>query len=100
MKPILTMQRFWSGLTMVMLLALSLTTGCGKKVSIDTSKLDYSFQTADQTTQSAVTEAVEAIDKADYPGATEKLKKVAANPKLTAEQKTAVDGVLQQLEKK
>ena len=88
-----------SGLMVVLLMAVSLTTGCSKKVAVDTVKLEYSFQVADQTNQTAVTEAIEAIDKADYTGAAEKLKKVAADPKLTAEQKTAVNGVLGQLEK-
>jgi hypothetical protein len=88
-----------SSFVLVLLLAVTATTGCSKKIAVDTSKLDYSFQTADQTNQTAVTEAIEAIDKAEYSTATEKLKKVAADPSLNADQKSAVNGVLQQLEK-
>src|ERR1051325_10955265 len=99
MKLTLTMKYLLSSVILILLLAVSVTTGCSKKVTVDTVKLEYSFQTADQTNQTIVTEAIEAIDKADYPGAVEKLNKVAADPKLTAEQKTAVSVVLQQLEK-
>jgi hypothetical protein len=88
------------GLMACLLLALSATTGCSKKVAVDTVKLEYSFQTAEQSIQTTVNEAMEAIDKADYSGAVEKLKIVSADPKLTAEQKTAVNGVLAQLEKR
>jgi hypothetical protein len=87
------------GLTLMLLLAVSLSTGCGKKVTVDTTKLDYAFQSADQTNQDAVNQAIDAIDKADYAGALDKLKKVAAAPKLSADQKTAVADVIQQLSK-
>jgi hypothetical protein len=100
MKAILRMKSLTCGLMACLLLAFSATTGCSKKVAVDTVKLEYSFQAADQSIQTTVNEAVEAIDKADYTGAVEKLKKVSVDPKLTAEQKTAVDGVLAQLEKR
>lgn len=88
------------GLMLSLLFAIGGLTGCSKKITVDTVKLDYAFQSADQTNQTTVNEAIEAIDKADYSSATEKLKKVAADPKLTAEQKTAVSGVIEQLEKR
>ena len=90
---------FFAALPLTLALAIILAAGCSKKIAVDTSKLDYSFQTADPVVQSNVTAAVEAIDKAEYPAALEKLKTVAANPKLTPDQKAAVDGVVQQLEK-
>jgi hypothetical protein len=86
-------------LAAVLLLAVAGTSGCGKKVTVDTVKLEYSFQSADPTNQTAVTQAIDAIEKADFASASDKLKKVSADPKLTAEQKTAVADVIQQLEK-
>src|SRR5690349_20186086 len=97
MKSILIMKCFSSFLVLTCLLAVLGMTGCSKKINVDTVKLEYSFQTADQATQTTVTEAIEAIEKADYTGASDKLKKVSADPKLTAEQKTAVNGVIDQL---
>jgi len=91
--------KYLSVLTGVLLLTLAGASGCSKKIAVDTVKLEYSFQAADPATQTTVTEAVEAIDKADYNGALEKLKKVSADPKLTADQKTAVGGVIAQIEK-
>jgi hypothetical protein len=89
----------FAGLTIILLLAFSLASGCSKKIAVTTDKLDYSFQTADSTNQATVNQAIESIEKADYAGAAEKLKKVSSDPKLTAEQKAAVNDVLQQLEK-
>src|SRR3954469_11897568 len=100
MKLSATMKKLWFGLTAGLLVSIAALTGCSKKVPVDTVKLEYSFQTADAATQTSVTEAVEAIDKADYAAALEKLKKAQADPKLTAEQKTALAGVIDQLEKR
>ena len=85
--------------TLVLLLAVSASTGCTKKIPVDTTKLDYSFQTADQPLQTSVSEAIEAIEKKNYSDALEKLKKVAADPKLNAEQKSNVTQVIETLEK-
>jgi hypothetical protein len=85
---------------LLLLLPLSLFPGCGKKSTVDTTKLDYSFQTADQTNQAAVNQAIESIDKGDSATALDKLKKVASDPKLSPEQKTSVANVIQQLENK
>jgi hypothetical protein len=79
-------------------LLLSFGAGCSKKVSIDTSKLDYSFQTAEPAAQTTANEAIEAVEKADYTTAAAKLKSLSANPKLTADQKSAITNVLAQLE--
>ena len=100
MKAILTTKLLVGALLTFLLLAITTTSGCSKKVAVDTVKLEYSFQTADQNTQATVTEAIDAIDKANYSEAVEKLKRVSADRKLTPEQKTAVSGVLAQLEKR
>ncbi len=93
------MNWFRCGLAALALLTVALTPGCSKKIAVDTVKLEYAFQSAEPATQTTVTEAVEAIDKANYSAALEKLKKVAADPKLTAEQKSNVNDVIQQIEK-
>jgi hypothetical protein len=94
-----TLKWFRCGLTAIALLTVALTTGCSKKIAVDTVKLDYAFQSAEAGTQSSVNEAIVAIDNAKYSEALEKLKKVAADPKLTAEQKSNVNDVIAQLEK-
>jgi hypothetical protein len=88
-----------AALTAILLLAMSMSVGCTRKIPVDTSKLDYSFQTADSSNQTVVTEAIESIEKKDYSGARAKLDKVAADPKITPDQKSAVQGVLDQLPK-
>jgi outer membrane protein assembly factor BamD (BamD/ComL family) len=94
------MKLFSSLLAVSLILAFSLSTGCSKKIEVDTVNLEYSFQTADDATQTTVNDALTAIDNANYDVAAEKLKAVAADPKLTPEQKTAVTDVVQQLEKR
>jgi hypothetical protein len=98
MKLRATMQWIGCSLATAVLLTGGLT-GCSKKVAVDTVKLEYSFQGADATNSAAVTQAIEAIDKGDSGAALTTLQKVAADPKLTAEQKTAVNDVVQQLQK-
>lgn len=88
----------WWTLAFTLLLALSAASGCSKKIEVDTVNLEYSFQTADETNLNAVTEAIEAIEKAEYTTALEKLKTVSADTNLTAEQKTAVNDVIAKLE--
>ncbi len=88
----------WWTLALTLLLAISVVTGCSKKIQVDTVNLEYSFQTADETSMNAVTEAIEAIEKAEYTTALEKLKTVSADTNLTAEQKTAVNDVIAKLQ--
>lgn len=88
----------WWTLVFTLLLAISAATGCGKKIEVDTVNLEYSFQTADETNMNTVTEAIEAIEKAEYNTALEKLKTVSADTNLTAEQKTAVNDVIAKLQ--
>jgi len=84
----------------ITLAAFSLTfTACSKKseVSVDTGKLEANFKTADDTTKSAVNEAVAAVKNADYAGALAKLQTVASDAKLTPEQKAAINDVIDQV---
>ena len=66
--------------------------------SVDTVNLEYSFQTAEDETLNKVTQAIEAIEKAEYAAALEQLKQVSADTNLTEEQKTAVTEVMAKLE--
>ncbi len=94
------MKSLWHGLVLVLVLGTSMMmAGCSKKIPVDTVKLQY-IEAADKNTQSAINDAVEAADKANYTVALEKLKTAAADPKLTADQKSTINDVIQQLEKK
>ncbi|MFO1499720.1 MAG: hypothetical protein U1G07_15225 [Verrucomicrobiota bacterium] len=94
----LRLKTFCSCLALILLAAFA-PAGCSKKIAVDTVNLQYSFQTADDATQTTLNQAIEAIDKGDRSAALESLKKLAADPKTTAEQKTALTGVIAQLEK-
>jgi hypothetical protein len=90
----------WQCLIASILLGTSLVwSGCSKKLQVDTVKLQY-IEASDKSTQTAINEAVEAVDKGDAAAALAKLKTAAADPKLTADQKSTVNDVIQQLEKK
>lgn len=97
MKPTPRFQFVLCAAALALFLAFA-QTGCSKKIAVDTVKLEYSFQSADPTNLTEVTQAIEAIEKAEYSSALAKLQKVSADPKLTAEQKTAVADVVKQLE--
>ena len=86
-------------LIVTLLLAISGSAGCSKKINVDTTQLDY-IQPANEATQKALTDGIEAIERADYTAAADSLKKVAADPQLTAEQKTAVNTVISQIEQR
>lgn len=90
------MKRYAWILTTVMATALMFN-GCAKKSSVDTGKLESSFQTAEPATKSKVDSAVSAIKSSDYSGAMASLQGLAADAKLTPEQKQAVSDVLEQL---
>lgn len=92
------MKSVWWSLTITLLLAISTAVGCSKKIEVDTVNLEYSFQTAEDETLNKVTQAIEAIEKAEYAAALEQLKQVSADTNLTEEQKTAVTEVMAKLE--
>jgi len=75
-------------------------TACSKSGgSVDASPLEKSFATADTSLKSAANTAVEAIKKADYSSALAELQKLAGNVKLTDEQKSAINNVIDQVKK-
>ena len=81
------------------LMAVSLTfSGCAKKGSMDTGKLETSFQSSEPATKSKVDSAVSAIKSADYAGAVASLKGLAADAKLTPEQQQAIKDVIAQVQ--
>src|SRR5436309_14008705 len=83
-------------LTTVMTAAL-LFGGCAKKSSVDTGKLESSFESAEPATKSKVDAAVSAIKSEDYAGAMVSLQGVATDAKLTPEQQQAIKDVVEQL---
>ena len=99
MKFTATLKSLLCAVAVTTLLAASMA-GCSHKPAVDTVKLEYSFQSGNSTNQAEVTQAIEAIEKADYNTALTKLQKVAADPKLSDEQKTSVNEVVQQLQKR
>jgi len=65
---------------------------------VDPSPIEKSFASAEAATKAAAEKAVEAIKKADYSAATEQLKKLLADVKLTDEQKKAINDVLSKVQ--
>jgi hypothetical protein len=73
--------------------------GCSKSGSVDTSKLESSFKSAEATTQSAADKVVSAVKSADYSGALSQLQTLAKNAKLTPDQQSAIQDVMAQVQK-
>lgn len=71
--------------------------GCGKKDSVDTSKLEQSFQSAEPTAKQSIEKAVTAVKAGDYSGAMASLQKAAAKARLTPEQEQAIKDVMEQI---
>ena len=94
-------------LTQTFLIALTAMTfaflGCKKDeagtVSIDTAAIEKVFSTADPSMKDSAAKVADAIKKGDSSGALAELKRLAANAKLSAEQKKIVDDLLAQLQK-
>ncbi len=80
-------------------LALGLT-ACNKDGSVDTSKVESSFSSAESTVKAEVDKAVSAVKNADYAGAAASLKKLASNAKLTPDQQQSVKDLLASIEDK
>ena len=91
--------KFTSWILAVLMVATVAFVGCGKKSSVDTAPLENSFASADPATKSSADKAVSAIKSSDYSGAVAELQKLAAQAKLTPEQKQAVKDVLAQVQK-
>ena len=86
--------------------------GCSKKsgetmsgdtsaavASVDTSKIEAAFATADAATKSAADTAVTAIKGADYSGAVTQLQSLTSKFKLTPEQQQAVNDLIAKAQK-
>ena len=76
--------------------------GCNKTeggAAIDTSAIEKSFSSAEASLKDTATKAVEAVKKADYSGALKELQGLAANVKITDEQKSAVNNIVEQVKK-
>jgi hypothetical protein len=74
--------------------------GCSKSGGkVDAGPVEKSFASAEPALKSAADKAVTAVKSADYSGALAELNKLAANAKLTDDQKKAVTDVLAQLQK-
>ena len=99
-KRILMKTRTWilsSLMASVLILA-----GCSKSgdgASVDAAPVEKSFASADSTLKAAADKAVAAIKSADYSAATAELQKLAADVKLTDDQKKAITDVLAQIQK-
>ena len=91
-----------SFLTVAVAFALVLL-GCKKdeagNVSIDTAALEKAFATADPALKDSANKAVDAVKKADFNGALSELKALAANVKLSDEQKKIVNDFVAQVQK-
>lgn len=81
--------------------------GCGKSddhsghahAHVDAAPVEKSFASAEPALKAAADKAVAAIKGADYSAATSELQKLAANVKLTDDQKKAISDVLAQVQK-
>ena len=95
-----------SGLLMAMVIAV---VGCGGSgggdaevtapTTVDTAALETSMATGDPAAQSDSAKAVTAIKAGDYAGAMTSLNSLAAQAKLTPEQKTAATDLIEAVKK-
>ena len=92
------MKSHFFALTLLCMLSLMLQ-GCGKtsSASVDPSTIEKSFASAEDSVKAAATKAVNAMKSADYNAAMAELLKLAADPKLTDQQKRAIAETLDQL---
>jgi hypothetical protein len=77
-----------------------LVAGCNKDGSVDTSKVESTFASADATAKSEVDKIVTSLKSADYAAALEPLKKLAADVRLTPEQQQSLKDLLAQVQAK
>jgi hypothetical protein len=81
--------------------------GCSKSddhaghahANVDPAPIEKSFASAEPALKATADKAVAAIKGADYSAATSELQKLAANVKLTDDQKKAISDVLAQVQK-
>ena len=86
-------------LTFVAVIAIAFT-GCDKAgVKIDTAGIEKSFSSAETTLKAAASKATDAVKKGDYSGALKELQSLAGNVKLTDDQKSAINNLIEQVKK-
>jgi hypothetical protein len=86
-------------LTLFAVIAIAFT-GCGKAgVKIDTAGIEKSFSSAETTLKDASSKATDAVKKGDYAGALKELQSLAGNVKLTDDQKSAINNLIEQVKK-
>ncbi|MBI3881674.1 MAG: hypothetical protein HY301_16620 [Verrucomicrobia bacterium] len=89
-------------LTLAAVCALGLT-ACKKNAdgstSVDTAAVEKAFASAEPALKETVNTAVAAIKSADYQGALGKLNTALSDAKITPEQKTAVQSLIEQVKK-
>jgi hypothetical protein len=78
-------------------LVFCVAAGCAKKGQVDTVKLEASFSTAEPSKKSEVDKVVASVKSQDWAGASASLQRLAADAKLTEEQKKAVKDTLDQI---
>ncbi len=87
--------------TLLLGLAVALSTGCGKKAkaggNVDVAPLQKQFEAADPASKEVLTKAVAEIKAAQYPEALADLGRLNRNENLSSQQKQAVNTVMQQL---
>jgi uncharacterized lipoprotein YajG len=89
-------------MSLIVALACSLfLCGCNKndRSTVDTSKLEQSFSTAEPDQKASADKVVASIKQKDYSGAMAELKQLTANAKLTPEQKQSITDTLKQLQR-
>lgn len=73
--------------------------GCSKKSSVDTSKLESNFKSAEPATRSDVAKATASIKDGDYSDAIAQLQRITTKAKLTAEQQQAIKDTIAAIQK-
>jgi molecular chaperone DnaK (HSP70) len=74
--------------------------GCSKDGSVDTSKVEASFSSADASAKGDLDQVLTALKAGDFATATAPLQKLASNAKLTPEQQAAAKDLLTQVQEK
>lgn len=98
------------GLTAALLMSVALTSGCGKSNSganasaastqpkvVDGSAVRKAFDSAEPDIKYAVENSVSIAESGGFGDVLSQLQKIAANPRLTPEQKRALDEFIQQI---
>jgi hypothetical protein len=87
-------------LLLTLIASVLVLTGCSQSGgSVDAAPVEKSFASAEPSLKAAAEKAVAAIKSGDYAGAAGQLQQLAANAKLTDEQKKAINDVLAQVQK-